>query len=118
MPDYVDLRFERIARRERSERASAGGGCETCDPVNTVTPPGLRHEYWMEISIGQAGMAPLAFLLFAPFVGAGLGAFAGGFASRSRGTRGRAGGGPLPLHRPHRLSRLAASGPQTPTASR
>jgi hypothetical protein len=72
----------------------AGGGCETCDPVNTVIPPGLRHEYWVEISVGQAGMAPLAFLLFAPFVGAGLGAFAGGFASRSRGTRGRAGGGP------------------------
>jgi hypothetical protein len=69
----------------------AGGGCETCDPNNTVIPPGLRHEYWVEISVGQAGQTPLAFLLLAPFIGAGLGAFAGGFASRSPGTRGRGG---------------------------
>jgi hypothetical protein len=90
----------------------AGGGCETCDPVNTVIPPGLRHEYWVEISVGQAGMAPFAFLLFAPFVGAGLGAFAGGFASRSRGTRGRAGGGPRaasPSAPSQPLGRLRAS---------
>jgi hypothetical protein len=72
----------------------AGGGCETCDPNNTVIPPGLRHEYWVEISIGQAGQTPLAFLLLAPFIGAGLGAFAGGFASRSRATSDRGGGGP------------------------
>jgi hypothetical protein len=69
----------------------AGGGCETCDLNNTVIPPGLRHEYWVEISVGQAGQTPLAFLLLAPFIGAGLGAFAGGFASRSPGTRGRGG---------------------------
>jgi Domain of unknown function (DUF1707) len=81
----------------------AGGGCETCDPVNTVIPPGLRHEYWVEISVGQAGQTPLAFLLFAPFIGAGIGAFAGGFASRSRGTSGRGGG-------PH-----AASPPTSPS---
>ena len=72
----------------------AGGGCETCDPNNTVIPPGLRHEYWVEISVGQAGQTPLAFLLLAPFLGAGLGALGGGLASRSLGTRGR-GGGPV-----------------------
>ncbi len=71
----------------------AGGGCETCDPNNTVIPSGLRHEYWVEISVGQAGQTPLAFLLFAPFIGAGLGAFAGGFASRTRGANGRGAGG-------------------------
>jgi len=90
----------------------AGGGCETCDPVNTVIPPSLRHEYWVEISVGQAGIVPLAFLLFAPFVGAGLGAFAGGFANRSRGTRGCAGGGPHAASPPapvQPLGRLRAS---------
>jgi Domain of unknown function (DUF1707) len=77
-----------------------------------VIPPSLRHEYWVEISVGQAGIVPLALLLFAPFVGAGLGAFAGGFANRSRGTRGRAGGGshaaspPAPVQP---LGRLRAS---------
>jgi hypothetical protein len=45
-----------------------GGGCETCDPNNTVIPPGLRHEYWVELSVGQAGQAPLAALLIAPFL--------------------------------------------------
>jgi Domain of unknown function (DUF1707) len=72
----------------------AGGGCETCDPNNTVIPPGLRHEYWVEISVGQAGQTPLAFLLIAPLLGAGLGALAGGLASGSRGTSGRGAGGP------------------------
>jgi hypothetical protein len=72
----------------------AGGGCETCDPNNTVIPPGLRHEYWVEISVGQAGQTPLAFLLLAPFIGAGLGALAGGFASRSRAISDHGGGGP------------------------
>src|SRR5206468_3964827 len=74
----------------------AGGGCETCDPNNTVIPPGLRHEYWVEISVGQAGQTPLAFLLLAPFIGAGLGAFAGGFARRTRGPRDRGRGRPSP----------------------
>ena len=59
-----------------------------------MIPPGLRHEYWVEISVGQAGLAPLAFLLFAPFIGAGLGALGGGLASRSRGTGGQGDGGP------------------------
>jgi Domain of unknown function (DUF1707) len=74
-----------------------GGGCQTCDPDNTVIPPGLRHEYWVEISVGQAGMTPLAALLIAPFVGAGLGAFAGGSAGRSPGSSGRGADGARPL---------------------
>jgi hypothetical protein len=74
-----------------------GGGCETCDPNDTVIPPGLRHEYWVEISVGQAGQAPLAALLIGPFLGAGLGALAGALAGQSPGKRGRGGG-------PHALS--------------
>ena len=72
----------------------AGGGCETCDPNDTVIPPGLRHEYLVELSVGQAGQMSFALLLLAPFLGAGLGAVAGRFASGSRGTSGRAVGGP------------------------
>jgi hypothetical protein len=64
----------------------AGGGCETCDPDNTQIPPGLRHEYWVEISVGQSGQTPLAFLLLAPILGVAIGGFAGTLASRSRGT--------------------------------
>ena len=71
-----------------------GGGCETCDPNNTVIPVGLRHEYWVELSVGQAGQAPFAALLVGPFLGAGLGAIGGGLAGKSRGARGRGGGGP------------------------
>jgi len=59
-----------------------------------VIPPGLRHEYWVEISVGQAGQTPLAALLIAPFIGAGLGALGGGLASGRRSTSGRGGGGP------------------------
>jgi hypothetical protein len=93
-----------------------GGGCETCDPNDTVIPPGLRHEYWVEISVGQAGQTPLAALLIGPFLGAGLGALAGALAGQSPGKRGR-GRGRTP-YRPHRLSRPAASGRPTPTVSR
>jgi hypothetical protein len=77
-----------------------GGGCETCDPGNTGIPPGLRHEYWVELSIGQAGQAPLVALLLAPFLGAGLGALGGGLAGKSPGTRGHGGGGPHAASRP------------------
>jgi hypothetical protein len=71
-----------------------GGGCETCDPNNTVIPPGLRHEYLVELSVGQAGQAPLAALLIAPLIGAGLGALGGGLGSRSRGAGRPGAGGP------------------------
>jgi hypothetical protein len=72
----------------------AGGGCETCDPNNTVIPPGLRHEYWVELSVGQAGSQYFLVLMLAPFLGAGLGAIGGGLAGNSPGARSRAGGGP------------------------
>lgn len=78
----------------------AGGGRETCDPVNTVIPPGLRHEYWVEISVGQAGETPLAALLIAPFLGAWLGVLGGGLARRSPGTSRCGGGGPHALSPP------------------
>jgi hypothetical protein len=70
----------------------AGGGCETCAPVNTVIPKGLRHEYLVEISVGQAGSGPLGAVLIAPFLGAGLGAIGGGLASRSPRSRSRSSG--------------------------
>jgi DUF1707 SHOCT-like domain len=72
----------------------AGGGCETCDPVNTVIPPGLRHEYWVELSVGQAGQTPLTALLIAPFLGAWLGVLGGGLARKSPRISGRGGGSP------------------------
>jgi hypothetical protein len=33
----------------------SNGGCETCEPVNLVIPASLRHEYWVELSVDQAG---------------------------------------------------------------
>ena len=89
-----------------------GGGCETCDPNNTMISPGLRHEYWVELSVGQAGQAPFAALLVAPLLGAGLGALGGGLAGKSRRTRGRDGGGPHAASPPapsQPLGRLRAS---------
>ena len=73
----------------------SGGGCETCDPNSVVIPPGLRHEYWVELSVGQAGQ-PVVYtaLLIAPLLGAGLGALGGGLARKSPGTSGHGGGGP------------------------
>ena len=77
--------------------AAAGRWVRNLRPHDTGIPPGLRHEYWVEISVGQAGQAPLAALLIAPFLGAGLGALAGALAGKSPGKRGRGGG-------PHALS--------------
>jgi hypothetical protein len=62
-----------------------GGGCETCDPNQVVIPPGLRHEYWAELSVGQAGMLPLAALMVAPLFGAWLGILGAGLARKSAG---------------------------------
>jgi Domain of unknown function (DUF1707) len=86
-----------------------GGGCETCDPNQVVIPPGLRHEYWAEISVGQAGETPLAALLIAPFLGAWLGVLGGGLARRSPGTRRRGVSGPHTLSPPQPPGRLRAS---------
>jgi hypothetical protein len=53
------------------------GGCETCDPDQTVIPPGLRRAYRAEITVGQAATSAYASLLVAPLAGAGLGALGG-----------------------------------------
>jgi hypothetical protein len=50
-----------------------GGGCETCNPDNTVIPVGLRHEYLVDLSIGQAGSGTGLVLFAAALFGAGLG---------------------------------------------
>ncbi len=86
-----------------------GGGCETCNPNQVVIPPGLRHEYWVELSVGQADMAPLAALMIAPFFGAWLGILGGGLARTSPGTRRRGGSGPQPDALPQRPAGLMAS---------
>jgi hypothetical protein len=59
----------------------ANGGCETCDPKNLVIPPGLRHEYWVGLSIAQAAGASGAtdwMLIIAPM----FALFAGGLGTR------------------------------------
>ena len=81
--------------------------CQTCDPDRTVIPPGLRHEYQAEISVGQAGTLPLASLLVAPFFGAWIGVIGGGLA-RSRPSP-AAGSGPYALSPPQPPRRLMAS---------
>ena len=85
-----------------------GGGCETCDPNQVVIPPGLRHDYWVELSVGQAGQTPLAALMIAPFFGAWLGVLGGGLARKSPGTSPR-GGGPHALSPPQPPGPLMAS---------
>jgi hypothetical protein len=56
------------------------GGCETCGPDYSSIPSGLRHQYWVGLSVARAGAGPdwmLAiapiFALFAGLLGAGLG---------------------------------------------
>ena len=72
-----------------------------------MIPPGLRHEYWVEISVGQAGQTPLAALLIAPFLGAWLGVLGGGLARRSPFTS--RGSGPHALSPAQPPGRLMAS---------
>lgn len=94
----------------------AHGGCETCDPNSVVIPPDLRHEYWVEISVGQADLTAYFVLLIAPFFGAALGALGAvgaGLASRSPGTSGRGDGGPPPASAPA-LSPSLAREPAAP----
>lgn len=55
----------------------ANGGCETCTHNSIVIPPDLRHEYWVELSVGQADLTAYSVLLLAPFFGAALGALGG-----------------------------------------
>jgi hypothetical protein len=86
-----------------------GGGCETCDPNQVVIPLGLRHEYWAELSVGQAGMMPLEALMIGPFFGAWLGVLGGALARRLPATRRRAASGPDAASPPQRPGRLMAS---------
>ena len=88
------------------------GGCETCDPNSVVIPVGLRHEYWVELSVGQAGLTAYAALLLAPILGAGLGALGGGLAS------GHGSGGPRAASPRLNRSGHSRAEPLTPTASR
>lgn len=86
LPSHVPLEGTPASGGGPDQTYIAGGGCETCDPNNTQIPPGLRHEYWVEISVGQAGQTPLAFLLLAPLLGVAIGGFTGTLAGRRRGT--------------------------------
>jgi hypothetical protein len=88
----------------------SGGGCETCDPNSVVIPPGLRHEYWVEISVGQAGMATYIAVLLAPLLGAGLGMAGAGLAIGSRGNGDSSGGGGPYAPSPPDPSRLSSAG--------
>ena len=65
------------------------GACETCAPNSVVIPPGLRHEYRVDISIGQVGEATFAALLLGPLLGAAFGGAGAAVATRPRGSRGR-----------------------------
>jgi hypothetical protein len=105
-PHHVPLQFP---------APPAGGGCETCDPNQVVIPPGLRHEYWAELSVGQAGMTPLMALMLAPFLGAWLGVLGGELArklpgTRLPGTRRRGASGPRARSAPQPPGRLVTSG--------
>ena len=62
----------------------SGGGCETCDPVSLTIPPAFRHEYYVELSVGQAGDSAFTALLVVPLVGAALGAVGAGAAVARR----------------------------------
>jgi hypothetical protein len=52
------------------------GACPTCSRDGTTIPVALRAEYKHEISVGQAGQTPFAFLLLAPIIGIVLGGVA------------------------------------------
>ena len=94
----------------------AKGRCETCDPNSVVIPPGLRHEYWAEISVGQVGQAPYVALLLGPLLGAAFGGAGAAVATRPRGTRGRSSSdspGPAPTEPSRPLSAETAA----PTAA-
>ena len=94
----------------------ANGGCETCDPNSVVIPSALRHEYWVEISVGQAGAAPYAALLLAPLLGAAFGAAGAAVATQPRGNRGRKNGSDPRAPEPPEPSGPLVTGSATPTA--
>src|SRR5690242_3804536 len=57
------------------------GACPTCYRDGAVVPVALRAEYRYEISVGQSGQTPFAFLLAAPIIGIALGGIAATAAS-------------------------------------
>ena len=89
-------RCSRTACRSRAATTPGHrrGRVRNLRPERHRDPAGPAARVLVELSVGQAGQMSLALLLLAPFLGAGLGAVAGGFASGSRGTSGRAVGGP------------------------
>jgi hypothetical protein len=63
------------------QQPGGDGICPTCEPSTIVIPPNLRHEYYLEESVGAAGGGAFAALLIVPLVGAALGALRGHLAS-------------------------------------
>lgn len=57
------------------------GACPTCARDDITIPVALRAEYKHEISVGQAGQSPFAFLLAAPIIAIVLGGIAATAAS-------------------------------------
>ena len=88
-PQQVPLEGSRAAGGGPDARYIARGGCETCWPDDRQVPRRLRHEYWVELSVSQAGGLDFPSLLLGPVIGVGIGAFAAGLGSRRRGADGR-----------------------------
>jgi len=65
----IALRPDRVP-----QQPAADGICPTCDPSAIVIPPNLRHEYYLEESVGAAGQGTFLALLIVPLVGAAVAA--------------------------------------------
>ena len=67
----------------------ANGGCETCSPNSLVIPPGLRHEYWVGLSITQANLPFYVALFVTPMFALLVGGVGVGIGDASLRTRDR-----------------------------
>jgi hypothetical protein len=56
------------------QTTESDGICHGCEPPTVVIPPNLRHEYYADGSVGDAGGATLFALLIIPLVGAAIAA--------------------------------------------
>jgi hypothetical protein len=56
------------------QQPAGDGICHNCEPPTIVIPPNLRHEYYVEGSVGGAGGGTLLALLIVPLVGAAIAA--------------------------------------------